>query len=714
MRSLTSVSIKSKLIMMLLAVSSCSILVTAYLGYRSGKLNLTHRVFNQLTSVRASKAYQIESYFKNIRNHTQTLSEDPAIIAAMQEFATAYPQLQTINITQSFDPKLIAYYRDKFLPRLTQTEEGSPILESYLPKTIASRHLQYYYIADNPHPVGKKEALDYAKDGSEYSKIHARYHPIFRNIIQKFSYYDMFLIDPQGNIVYTVFKETDFTTNLENGPYQNSNLADLFQKVKEAQSKDYATIIDFQAYAPSYGAPAAFIAAPILNQSELIGVLAFQLPVNEINHVMTGNQHWESDGLGQTGETYLVGRDTLMRSISRFLVQDPKGYAKALRSLGMSEAEINRINQYGTSILQQYVRTEAVADALNGKQGTRTIRDYRNIPVLSSFAPLRIDGLDWVILSEIDISEAYAPIYSFRNQILISATLLMLLITLIAMVLANLFVNPINQLIKGTRKISAGQLDAIVPLETEDEFGELAKSFNKIVRSLQAETLLVEQKNQENEELLLSLFPTSVAKRFQRGNKDMAEELSNVAVLFSDLTGFSKLSSSLSANESVAILNDLFTAFDEVAERYGMEKIKTIGDSYLAVCGLSIPYLDHDKRALDVALEILIIVRRFSHERGLSLNISIGINAGDIIAGIVGRNRCIFDVWGDTINLATALKNACPPGRILVSQTVYRRLQDLYQFEPISEKEVNGKPKLNGWLLKSKHSPIEVESLGIL
>ena len=132
--------------MMLLAVSSCSILVTAYLGYRSGKLNLTHRVFNQLTSVRASKAYQIESYFKNIRNHTQTLSEDPAIIAAMQEFATAYPQLQTINITQSFDPKLIAYYRDKFLPRLTQTEEGSPILESYLPKTIASRYLQYYYI----------------------------------------------------------------------------------------------------------------------------------------------------------------------------------------------------------------------------------------------------------------------------------------------------------------------------------------------------------------------------------------------------------------------------------------------------------------------------------------------------------------------------------------------------------------------------------------
>ncbi|WP_197047472.1 adenylate/guanylate cyclase domain-containing protein [Planktothrix serta] len=692
---------------MLLTVSSCSILITAYLGYRSGKLNLTHRVFNQLTSVRASKAYQIESYFKNIRNHTQTLSEDPAIIAAMQEFSTAYSQLQTTNIPPAFDQKLKTYYRDEFLPRLTQTEAGLPILESYLPKAIAGRYFQYYYIANNSHPVGKKDSLDHSQDDSEYSRIHARYHPIFRKIIQKFGYYDMFLIDPQGTIVYTVFKETDFTTNLDNDAYNSSNLAHLYRQIRESKTRDYAKIIDFQAYPPSYGAPAAFIAAPIFNQSELIGVLAFQLPVNEINNVMTGNLNWESDGLGKTGETYLVGRDTLMRSISRFLVQDPEGYAKTLRSLGVSETEINRINQYGTSILQQYVQTSGVSEALKGKQGTRIIRDYRNIPVLSSFAPLRFDGLDWVILAEIDLSEAYAPIYSFRNQILISATLLMLLVTLIAMILANLFVKPINQLIKGTRQVAAGKLDAIVPLETEDEFGELAKSFNEIVRSLHTQTLLVEQKNRDNEKLLLSVFPTSVAKRFQRGEKDLAEDLSNVAVLFSDLTGFSKLSNTLSAYESVAILNNLVTAFDEVAEHYGMEKIKTIGDSYLAVCGLSVPYLDQDKRAIDVALEMLMIVRRFSHERGLPLNISIGINSGDIVAGIVGRNRCIFDVWGDTINLTTALKNACPPGGVLVSQTVYRRLQDLYHFEPIPEKEANTKPQLNGWLLKSIRSPIE-------
>lgn len=696
--------------MMLLAVSSCSILVTAYLGYRSGQLNLTNRVFNQLTSVRASKAYQIESYFQNIHNHSQTLSENPAIIAAMQEFTKAYNQLQNADVPSTFDGKLTAYYRDEFLTRLTKVDEGSPILESYLPKSIASRYLQYHYIATNPNPVGKKDSLNSPQDNSEYSKIHARYHPIFRKIIQKFGYYDMFLIDPQGTIVYTVFKETDFATNLQKDAYQNTNLAKLYQMVRESKARDYTKIVDFAPYSPSYGAPAAFIAAPIYNQSELIGVLAFQLPVNEINNVMTGNRNWERDGLGKTGETYLVGRDALMRSVSRFLVQDPQGYAKNLRSLGVSEAEIDRINQYQTSILQQYVRTAAVADALTGKQGTRIIKDYRNIPVLSSYAPLRIDGLDWVILSEIDLSEAYSPIYSFRYQILISATLLMLLVTLLAMALANLFVKPINQLINNTRQVALGKLDAITPLETEDEFGELANSVNEIVQSLRTQTNLVEQKNRENEQLLLSIFPTSVAKRFQRGEKEIAEDVANVAVLFSDLTGFSKLSSSLSASESVAILNDLVTAFDEAAERYGVEKIKTIGDSYLAVCGLSIPYLDHDKRTIDVALEMLMIVRRFNHERGLQLNIQVGINSGDIIAGIVGRNRCIYDVWGSTINVAAELKDACPPGGILVSQTVYRRLQDLYQFEQMTNMETNGKSKLNAWLLKSTLSPVEVGS----
>ncbi len=694
---------------MLLLVSGASILVTAYLGYRSGQSNLTDRVFSQLTSVRASKAYQIESYFKTIRNHTQTLSDDPTIATALREFTTAYQTLQSTPVPAQSTESLETYYRDRFLPKLPKTNSGTPVLDAYLPKTNASRYLQHYYIAANPNPIGKKHLLNSAVDGSDYSRLHARYHPIFRNIIEKFGYYDMFLIDPQGTVVYTVFKETDFTTNYRNGPYQTSNLAKLNEIVQATKERNYSKLADFAPYTPSYGAPAAFIAAPIFsqmgNQSEFLGVLAFQLPADEINNVMTGNRNWESDGLGKTGETYLVGQDSLMRSMSRFLVQDPKDYEQTLRSVGMQNDAIDRIKQYGTSILEQPVRTDAVTEALMGKQGTQIIKDYRGVPVLSSYAPLRIDNLNWVILAEIDLAEAYAPIYAFERQILISATLLILLVTLLAMGLANLFVKPIQALIVSARKVAAGELETITILDNRDEFGELAQSFNAMVRSLRTQTHLVEEKNRENEQLLLSVFPAAIAKRLKRGEKDIAEDVSNVAVFLSDLTGFSKLSEALTAYEIVAILNDLVAAFDDAADRHGMEKIKTMGDSYMAVCGVSVPYLDHEKRSVDFAIEMMSIIRRFNHKRNFNLNVRIGISSGDVVAGIVGREKFIYDVWGDTINITSALRAACPPGAILVSTAIQQRLQDLYPFQPMDI--VEGRAKLAAWQLKIA----ELESL---
>jgi class 3 adenylate cyclase len=720
MQWLNRLSIKSKLIVMLLSVSGCSILVTAYLGYHSGQSNLTDRAFSQLTSVRASKADQIEFYFKTIRNHIQTLSETPSIVQAMQEFSAAYQQLETVSLTPQAQQAVTTYYQQEFLPRLAKTKQGNPVLASFLPDSLASNYLQYHYLAANPNSVGQKDALNSAPDGSEYSQIHARYHPTLRNIIKQFGYYDLFLIDPQGRVVYTVYKETDFSSNLTNGPYNESNLARLVAMVRRAKDRDYARVVDFEAYAPSYGAPAAFIAAPMFQGAKLIGVLAVQLPVDEINNVMTGRRNWEQDGLGKTGETYLVGQDYWMRSVSRFLVETPEAYLQTLRSLGVNDATINRIEQYKTSILEQKVETTATQEALVGKQGTQIIRDYRNIPVLSSYAPLKIEGLNWVILSEMDLSEAYAPIYAFQRQVLVSATLLILLVTLLAMGLAYLFVQPINRLIVSARKVKEGQLEALADPETDDEFGELTEAFNAVVISLRAQTYLVEQKNWENEQLLLSLFPAAIAQRLKQGEKNIAESISNVAVLFADLTGFSQLSSRLTPEELISILNDLVTAFDDAAERYGMEKIKTIGDSYMAICGLSIPYLDQEKRAVDFAMEMLTIVRRFSHERRLDLNISIGIHTGDIIAGIVGRSKFIYDVWGETINFASALKSTCPPGAILVSEAVYRRLHDLYAFEAMSAlvdagladtrgSEVagggNGKLSLPAWRLQPNSTP---------
>ena len=199
-------------------------------------------------------------------------------MAAVQEFDAAYQQLGPATLPANAFQTLEQYYRKEFLPRLDKFNSGSPILESYLVRSPASRYLQYQYIAANPNPVSRKQLLDQASDGSAYSRVHGLHHPIFRNIVAKFGYYDMFLINPQGQIVYTVFKETDFASDLQTGPYRDSNLAGLIRQVIASKEKGFTNLADFAAYDPSYGAPASFIAAPIFSGSRLVGCWPFRCP----------------------------------------------------------------------------------------------------------------------------------------------------------------------------------------------------------------------------------------------------------------------------------------------------------------------------------------------------------------------------------------------------------------------------------------------------
>ena len=164
-------------------------------------------------------------------------------------------------------------------------------------------------MSDNAHPLGEKHRLDDPGDNTGYAGIHAEIHPIIRSYLESFGYYDIFLVDPDtGDIIYSVYKELDFATSLLDGPYANSNLGEVFRKARELKPGGIA-FTDFEQYRPSYDAPASFIAAPIFDGSDRIGVLIFQMPLDRITQVMSVR-----GGLGESGESYLVGPDHLMRS----------------------------------------------------------------------------------------------------------------------------------------------------------------------------------------------------------------------------------------------------------------------------------------------------------------------------------------------------------------------------------------------------------------
>lgn len=703
MLGLGRLRIKSKVMLVLLVVSLGSSAVMGFLVWQRARNILTQRIFDQLTSVKAAKSAEIESYFQFMYSQVETLAEDRMMVSAMVEFNQAFDQISAANlpIAPAWEQAIAGYYTEEFFPRLTDNIEGTPILDIYHPKTAVAQYLQYYYIANNPHSVGRKDELTQANDGSAYSTVHNRYHRILRNLIINFGYYDLFLIDHEtGDIVYSVYKETDFATSLEAGPYARSNFAEVVRTIQQNPEPGAVQIIDFATYRPSYGAPAAFLAAPIYDRGQQVGILAVQLPVDRINNVLTGNQNWENEGLGKTGEVYLVGADFLMRSISRFLIEDPTGYRQALQAVGTPDDAIEMIGRLETSILLQAVETDGAKAAHRGQSGTQIIDDYRGVQVLSSYAPLNIKGVDWVILSEMDLAEAYAPLTNLQGYILITAVILVFLVTLIAVVAANSLVRPISLLVQDSRKIISVELgDTELQPTTHDELSLLVEAFNEVNRSLGEQRSLVATKEQENKALLLNILPRSAAERLTNGETLITDTTQQTTVLVASFEGLTELSAKRAVPEVTGLLAELSNNFDETAESLDVLPLNRIGDFYFAVCGLTAPRIDHTKRVVDLGLAMLDSLQRFNRKYNLDLKLRIGIDGGESIAAVIGTKRLNYHLWGETLAIAYQLNRLAASHTIRVTEEVHDSVRDLYTFKPAEDIEVAEVGRLTSWVL---------------
>ena len=206
------------------------------------------------------------------------------------------------------EAKVKDWYAANFIPEMTRILGEEAPLADYLPVGPAPYYLQYHYIVTNPNSPERRKLVDNAGDGSEYSRLHAIYHPLLRAAATTVGFFDFIIADPKtGRVIYTVDKEVDFTTSLLFGPYRNTNIAAAVARCAQSPDPSVICLEDFAPYAPSGGAPIAFMGAPIIDKGVVIGVLIAQLSNAEIDNVVTGNRQWRHEGFGNTGEAYLVG-----------------------------------------------------------------------------------------------------------------------------------------------------------------------------------------------------------------------------------------------------------------------------------------------------------------------------------------------------------------------------------------------------------------------
>ena len=207
---------------------------------------------------------------------------------------------------------------------------------------------------------------------------------------------------------------------------------------------------------------------------------------------------------------------------------------------------------------------------------------------------------------------------------------------------------------------------------------------------LNQEKMLLEIEQLKTEKLMLNILPKPVADRLKKGEKNISGSYPDVTILFSDLVGFTQLSSHISASELVSVLNNLFTRFDKRAEALGLEKIKTIGDAYMAVGGLPIPRSDHAEICADMALGMFDDLIEFNREHSSELNMRIGLNSGPVVAGVIGFTKFSYDLWGNTVNVASRMESTSQPGKVQVSPSSYEALKSNYQLEEVGLVECKG------------------------
>ncbi|NVK34121.1 MAG: HAMP domain-containing protein [Rhodobacteraceae bacterium] len=438
-----------------LAIAGLATIVGLGIGtssYLSAASETESVISEKLRAVGENRVSQLAFYLDSIKSSLNTVAHLPFTAQAIKDFKQAWNEL-----------------------------DGDP-----------TALLKDAYIENNPNALGEKHFLDKADTNTTYDAFHAKYHPWFRELLESNGYYDIFLFDDMGNLIYTVFKEQDYATNFstKGGEWSETDLGNAF---RAGWNGDYGEdhFFDFQPYGPSYDAPASFISTGIYDNGEKVGVLAFQMPVDVINTLMSQNA-----GLGETGESIIVGADYLLRNDSRFS-QD-------------------------NDILKASLKNEIVDAALSGKEGTITSANYRNTEMLKVATPFEFLGTRWAVVVAQETSEAFAPLVNQGMMMLTIGLALFAVCLLLGYFISRSFTKPITNIVGIMTELSSGKLDVDLQESARgDEIGDMYKAVEVFrenaeqrqnAAAIEKERLDREHQVQEKMSALISGFRESVGQ----------------------------------------------------------------------------------------------------------------------------------------------------------------------------------------------------------
>lgn len=368
-------SFRQKIIVALVMVGTIPMLMQASVMIYETYTRVHEQLEQELAVSRADIAARTEDYFNIIIKQVRTMGNNHAVHGALREFSAAVEELDPANV-----PVDMAKLRERYVYQQANTSGTVPTdVDTWLPDEAKMRVIQHMYVSGNPNIIGEKQKLDAAPEPVAYNRIHAKYHAMFRQFVDEFGFYDVFLVDAKsGRIVYTDFKEIDLMSSVREGAQAGSNLSEVVRKALASNDPNEVFVADFERYMPSYNAGAGFAAVPIVENGKTIGAFALQMPVQKINSL------FETLSLyGDEVDGYFVGRDGRIRNDMRTVEGDDM--LRQLKGQAM----------------------DMVPTFFAHARGMSYFKNSRDVSVLANYATLNIPGLEWAIVVRAEMSKLY-------------------------------------------------------------------------------------------------------------------------------------------------------------------------------------------------------------------------------------------------------------------------------------------------------------------
>jgi class 3 adenylate cyclase len=644
----------------LVGTALLSVLLVGGVNFVAARALLDRGTQEQLVGTGETRALSIERGVGRALDIVGAVAADLAVVRALEELGDAFGDAgvlddeQLAELDEFYETEVVEPLRDLGLADVT-TEEAEP-------DSGAGKYLQYHYTYAPGVPREERSAVDDAGDGSEYSAVHATWHPYLRSLLEIMPFGDLLLIDYEsGDIVYSVEKRIDFGTDISSGPYRNSELASTVIDGLATVRVGESVLSDFQIFIPGGGRPVAFVASAVRSDTELIGAVAMQITIEQLNEITTAGGQWEAVGLG-SGESYVVGSDGLLRSESRLWIEDPDRYLEKVDDEELAEL----ISALGSPVLLQPVETKPLEVVLDGEDFQGTATNYLGTDTYAFATTIDVPGVDWIVVAEVPLDDARSPLFDYLWRMLIVIAILLPIAALVGAWLARRSARPVAPVVAAATAVAEGDRDPELPELGRDEFGDLGRRLHQMANDLGRQEQVLEAEYERTRQLLLSVLPPRLVAEdgMVRDTGEAAEFATAISVVIDVDAG----------QETEDVLDEVLSReaslLDELAEGFGIDRVRAAADRSLFVAGIGRPEAGADE-ALQFVIDAHERIAALNEDEAVTVRLQVGISSGPIGVGVLERGSVSFGAWGEPVRRALAITALAEPDETLVDATTF-------------------------------------------